>query len=120
MFGDAANEAHAHDPYRAYAHVGEHVPAATDSPMLARSQDRGALDALLEINGEWHDKERIAGLMDPNSGGSSIFISPGLRFSLKNWTSYVSLGIPIANHYNGIQATPAWRTLFGISVVFGP
>jgi hypothetical protein len=48
------------------------------------------------------------------------FISPGLRLTVDNWSSYVLVGIPVVNNYNGVQATPAWRTLVGVSAVFGP
>ena len=48
------------------------------------------------------------------------FISPGLRLTIENWSSYVLVGIPVVNDYNGIQATPTWRVLAGVSAVFGP
>ncbi len=79
-----------------------------------------ALDALLELNGEWHDYQRTAGVIDPNSGGNTVYVSPGLRLTVENWASYVLLGIPVVTDYNGIQATPAWRVLAGVSVVLGP
>ena len=60
------------------------------------------------------------GVADPNSGGNTIFISPGLRLTVENWSSYVLVGIPVVNDYNGIQATPTWRVLAGVSAVFGP
>ena len=37
------------------------------------------LDLVLELNGEWHDKQRIAGIPDPNSGGTTVYLSPGVR-----------------------------------------
>jgi hypothetical protein len=75
---------------------------------------------LLEINGEWHDRQRIAGIADPNSGGNTVFVSPGLRLTVDNWSSYVLVGIPVVNNYNGVQATPTWHVLAGVSAVFGP
>ena len=77
--------------------------------MVAAPHGHVALDALFEINGEWHDKQRTLGVTDPNSGGTTIFISPGLRLTVENWSSYVLVGIPVVNDYNGIQATPTWR-----------
>mgnify|MGYP003501039341 CR=1 FL=1 len=32
------------------------------------------LDLVLELNGEWHDKQRIAGIADPNSGGTTVYL----------------------------------------------
>jgi hypothetical protein len=92
----------------------------TKVPITAAPHGHVALDALLEINGEWHDKQRTAGIVDPNSGGNTIFISPGLRLTVENWSTYMMVGIPVVNDYNGIQATPTWRVLAGVSAVFGP
>ena len=121
LFGETAGEPHSHSPQNAFAHAGhDHSRMATKAPMVAAPHGHVALDALLEINGEWHDKQRTLGVTDPNSGGTTIFVSPGLRLTVENWSSYVLVGIPVVNDYNGIQATPTWRVLAGVSVVFGP
>jgi hypothetical protein len=77
-----------------------------------------ALDLVLELNGEWHDRQKIAGVTDPNSGGTVVFLSPGLRLSYEQWSGFVSLGIPVVSELNGLQAEPDWRLLTGISVNF--
>ena len=121
IFGETAGEPHSHDPRTAYAHAGhDHPPMVTKAPPAAASHAHVALDGLLEINGEWHDKQRTAGVVDPNSGGNTIYLSPGLRLTVENWSSYVLVGIPVVNDQNGIQAKPAWRVLGGFSVVLGP
>jgi len=121
VFGEAAGELHSHDPRAAYAHAGHsHSPMVTKARTAAAPHTHVALDALLEVNGEWHDKQRTAGIVDPNSGGNTIYVSPGLRLTVENWSSYVLVGIPVVNDLNGIQATPAWRVLGGVSFVFGP
>jgi hypothetical protein len=28
-----------------------------------------------EVYGEWHDQQRTAGVIDPNSGGSTVYLS---------------------------------------------
>ena len=121
LFGETASEPHSHDPRNALAHAGhDHSRMVTKAPMVTAPHGHVALDALLEINGEWHDKQRTFGIADPNSGGNTIFISPGLRLTIENWSGYVLVGIPVVNDYNGIQATPTWRVLTGFSAVFGP
>ena len=77
-----------------------------------------ALDLVLELNGEWHAKEVQSGVKDPNSGGNTLYLAPGLRFSKDNWSSYLSVGFPIANDLNGIQAEPEIRVVTGLSVTF--
>lgn len=77
-----------------------------------------ALDLVLELNGEWHDKQEAGGETDLNSGGHTLYVSPGLRLSVDTWASYVSLGIPVVADMNGIQSEPEWRLVGGMSVGF--
>ena len=77
-----------------------------------------SLDLVLELNGEWHAKQVESGVTDPNSGGNTLYLAPGLRFSNDNWSSFVSVGIPIINDQNGIQAEPEVRVVTGVSVTF--
>jgi hypothetical protein len=121
LFGETASEPHSHEPRNAYAHAGhDHSRMVAKAPIVAAPHGHVALDALLEINGEWHDKQRTAGVIDPNAGGNTIFISPGLRLTVENWSSYVLVGFPVLNDYNGVQPTPRLRVLAGVSAVFGP
>jgi hypothetical protein len=92
----------------AHRHKHEEAPAA-----------RGpVLDLVLELNGEWHARQAIAGVKDANSGGSVVFLSPGLRLSYETWSGFVSVGVPIVNDLNGLQAEPDWRVLTGVAVSF--
>ena len=77
-----------------------------------------ALDLALELNGEWQAKKVQAGVTDPNMGGNTLYLAPGLRFSKDNWSSFVSVGIPIINNLNGIQSEPDIRIVTGLSVTF--
>jgi hypothetical protein len=101
-----------HGGPKAHAHDHEHA----DEP---RAAPKGpALDLVLELNGEWHAHETIGGATDPNSGGNVVFLSPGLRLSYDKWSGSVSVGVPVANELNGIQAEPDWRVLTGVAVNF--
>lgn len=77
-----------------------------------------ALDLVLELNGEVHQKQETAGISDGNSGGHTLYLSPGLRLSQGNWSGYASVGIPIVKDENGIQPEPEWRLTSGVSVGF--
>src|SRR3954465_10586 len=72
------------------------------------------LDLVLELNGEWHDKQRIAGIPDPNSGGTTVYISPGVRVGFDRYSGFVSVGVPVINQHNGVQSKPDFRVLTGI------
>jgi hypothetical protein len=90
-------------------HHHEEPPAPPPGP---------ALDLVLELNGEWHGRQEIAGVKDENSGGNVVYLSPGLRLSFDKWSGFVSVGIPTVNHLNGVQAEPDWRLLTGVAVSF--
>jgi len=78
-----------------------------------------ALDLIIEANGEWKRKQKIKGVDDPNSGGNTAFLSPGMRLSVNNsWSAYVSAGFPVLQDLNGIQNDTKLKTLFGISIGF--
>ena len=72
------------------------------------------LDLVLELNGEWHDKQRIGGIPDPNSGGTTVYLSPGVRVGFDRFSSFVSFGVPVINQHNGVQSKPDYRILTGI------
>jgi hypothetical protein len=76
------------------------------------------LDLVLEVNGEWHDHQRIGGVKDIHSGGNTVYLSPGVRLSVDRWSGFVSLGVPIFTDLNGIQPEPEWRIISGVAVNF--
>jgi hypothetical protein len=88
---------------------GHEEPAATPAP---------ALDLVLELNGELHQKQVTSGVVDQNSGGTLIYLSPGFRLSYDKWSSYVSVGILIVNEPYGIQPEASWRLISGVSLAF--
>jgi hypothetical protein len=77
-----------------------------------------SLDLVLELNGERHQHLVAEGVKDLNSGGNVVYLSPGLRLSMDKWSGFLSVGIPVLNQVNGVQAEPEWRLLTGIAVTF--
>jgi hypothetical protein len=75
-----------------------------------------ALDLVLELTGEWHDRQ--SGEHGFHSGGNTVYLSPGVRLSVDRWSGFVSFGVPIVTDLNGIQPEPEWRVLTGIAVNF--
>jgi hypothetical protein len=102
-----AGHAHRHDD-------GKMQSYAPEVPLPAQ----WALDAILELNGERHQKQTIEGLKDPNSGGHTVFLSPGLRASYGNFSGFISFGVPIVNDMNGLQSKPDYRLISGLAFAF--
>jgi hypothetical protein len=95
-------------PKTKHSHSHEHEePRAPSGP---------ALDLVLELNGEWHDRQSGEGGF--HSGGNTVYLSPGLRLSVDKWSGFVSVGVPIISDLNGIQPEPEWRVLTGVAVSF--
>ena len=51
---------------------------------------------VLEANGEWEGRQTIAGEIEEDSGGTVIYLSPGVRFgSAHGWSAAMSVGVPV-------------------------
>lgn len=86
---------------------------------LFSSSNNAPWTAVLELNGEWQDYERIDGQRNPNSGGSTVFISPGIRYSGgNNWNTALSIGAPIVTNTNGYQTDPDYRITYRFVATF--
>ena len=97
---------------------GDDGHGATREPHREPGPPGPALDLVLEFNGQVHDKQVQAGVMDDNSGGHTLLISPGLRLSYGNVSAFASAGIAIINDFNGIQPDNDWRLTTGMMVAF--
>jgi hypothetical protein len=105
-------------PLAAMAHA-DHRHGPNAPPHTHEAPPPGpALDVMLELNGEWHRHATAAGVLDPNSGGNVIYLSPGARLTVDRWSAFLSVGFPIVTDLNGVQARPGWRVLTGASVGF--
>lgn len=98
-----------------HTHAAGTAPHAHDEP---RSSSGLAVDLVLELNGEWSAKQESAGEKDPNSGGHTLYLSPGVRLSGNNMSAFVSVGVPVVNDLNGFQAEPDWRLFSGLAFAF--
>ena len=77
------------------------------------------IDLILELNGDYRQRVEITGVTDENTGGNTVYISPGMRIGLgHSWSVFASGGIPIVNDLNGLQSEPEYRIVGGISKVF--
>jgi len=50
----------------------------------------------------------------PSGAGSALGAGP----IIERWSGFVSVGVPILNDLNGVQAEPDWRLLTGVAVNF--
>jgi hypothetical protein len=60
------------------------------------------LYGVLEANLIYQDNNRVGGMKNPNSGGTTLFIAPGLQYVSKRWILETSIQIPALQDLNGL------------------
>src|SRR5437764_12102100 len=94
LVGYTPLEEHAGLPSSALAHGT--VPHRHEHPLeKIPAPPQWRIDAILELNGEWHDFETVAGVRDANSGGNVILLSPGIRIARGAFSGFASFAISI-------------------------
>lgn len=82
-----------------------------------------AWNFVLEANGEWRDQEQRGDITIGNSGGHTLYISPGVRLvtgqisSLGSWSIGTSFGYAVISDVNGDQSRPDYRVMGGLTLV---
>ena len=61
----------------------------------------GFLYGVLEGNLRYRGKNEIGGIDDPNSGGTTLFLAPGLQYVTKRWIVEAIVQVPIVQDLNG-------------------
>lgn len=61
----------------------------------------GFLYGVLESNLIFQDKNKVNGVNDPNSGGSTLLIVPGLQYVTRRWIIESGVQIPLVQDLNG-------------------
>lgn len=61
----------------------------------------GFLYGVIETNLLHQAKNKVSGVNDPNSGGTTLFLSPGLQYVTKKWVLEAIVQFPVVQHLNG-------------------
>ena len=85
-------------------------------PEHAEHHNHLSIDFILEATGEWHQKQTVLRIRDDNSGGTLVFLAPGVRANFYDrFSVFVSAGIPVIQDLNGTQHETRHLFIFGIS-----
>ena len=76
------------------------------------------LNGLLEINGRWRDQARADGNTVAASGGSVLFLSPGVQFITKQGIVEASFQIPVQQNLNSAQLEDDWTAVLSVRIPF--
>lgn len=58
---------------------------------------------MTEIDGNYTQQNRVQGLIDPNSGGNIVYVTPSLWASTKKLILQFGVGAPVTQHWYGNQ-----------------
>lgn len=76
------------------------------------------LYGVLEANLAHAGKNRVSGIRDPNSGGTTLFLSPGLQYVTRKWILEAGAQIPVSQDLNGTALNNDYIFNAGIRVNF--
>lgn len=77
------------------------------------------LNLVLEVNGQWTQKDKtVGGAVNTNSGGTTIFLSPGLQYVMKRVILETSFQYPILQELNGSQLKTTFAVNGGMRIQF--
>ena len=74
------------------------------------------LDALAQLNMLWIGRDAGAEAEADSTGGRYVFFNPGLSLNIdRSWQTYALLQLPLYQYVNGVQLTPDYGFVAGIS-----
>jgi hypothetical protein len=77
------------------------------------------LFAALGINGEVRQREKEGGVAVPDSGGNTVYLSPGLQLVLApHWIAEVSYQHAVYHKLNGTQLGETYKAITGVTYLF--
>lgn len=76
------------------------------------------LNAVLEFNGHFTQKDEGGGVSLPDTGGHILFLSPGLQYLMKRVILEASFQFPAVQDLNGSQLKTTWALNGGLRVQF--
>lgn len=78
----------------------------------------GFLYGVVETNLLHQAKNRVSGARDPNSGGTTLFLSPGLQYVTKRWVLEGIVQLPVVQDLNGTALEDDFIVRAGFRVNF--
>jgi hypothetical protein len=77
-------------------HHHEEADHHHDGAVEHKPHGHSSWDAFVELTGEWEGRQKVAGELEADSGGKSIWLSPGARFnSAGGFSLAASFGLPV-------------------------
>jgi hypothetical protein len=90
-----------------------------DEAAAHKPHGHSSWDAFVELTGEWEGRQKVAGEMEADSGGKTIWFSPGARFNSAGGLSMAaSVGLPVWQHIRRSHPDNDYRLTFAVGKAF--
>ena len=76
------------------------------------------LNLILELNGEWQQKHEDPNGTVADSGGHTIYVSPGLQLASKRFVAETSIQLPVVQDLNGSQVETDYTVIASLRFTF--
>ena len=76
------------------------------------------VNGLLELNGVWMGRARDHGQRVADSGGHTLFLSPGLQVATLRWIAELSIQIPVVQNLHGDQLEADYVVVVSVRIPF--
>ena len=87
-------------------------------PAVYETYPSPQLNTFLEINGTTAAKSELGAVTNENSGGTTIFVSPGIQYvGGRRWLVEAAFQYPIVNEPHGVQLATDWSGSVGVRVL---
>lgn len=78
----------------------------------------GFLYGVLELNLVHRERSRVGAFPDPDTGGTTLYLVPGLQYAMRRWIAELAVQIPVAQDLNGAALERDFAVHTGIRVNF--
>jgi len=102
-----------HEPHKS---VNHHHGDELDEQ---HAHGRSSWDAFVELGGEWEGRQKVAGEVEPDSGGSWIYVAPGVRYNAAaGWSAGLALAVPVWQHIRASHPDNRYRLTLSLGKAF--
>lgn len=78
----------------------------------------GFLYGVLELNLVHRERSSVGAFPDPETGGTTLYLVPGLQYAMRRWIAEIAVQIPVAQDLNGAALERDFAVHTGIRVNF--
>jgi Putative MetA-pathway of phenol degradation len=87
-------------------------------PNALTASTKGFLYGVIEANVTQLQRDRLGGIINPNSGGVLAYLSPGLQYATRRWIAETALRIPVVNNLHGTALAPDYSLVTSVRFNF--